>query len=161
VLTGLVRCWACRTVMTAGFRTGRARPIAAGASTPAASVRRRLTSLEAELLQLVEPVFWSVLGGDVAAHGLVDDDAAGAQLEADVARERRGLDVYLEAIEMADLDARIAAAGMRTRQERVQAAQAKLDDWRRGRAREQSTSRGCALIGPSSRRPRAATSSPV
>jgi hypothetical protein len=118
--------------MTAGFRTNRARTYRcrrfhAGGECPAPA-----DVLESELLQLVEPVFWSVLGGDVAAHGLVDDDALGAQLEADVARERRGLDVYLEAIEMAELDARIAAAGMRSRQERVQAAQAKLDDWRRG-----------------------------
>jgi hypothetical protein len=137
VLSGLVRCWGCRTVMTGAFTSGRQRVYRCRRFHSGGECAASAGALEAELLELVEPVFWEVLGADAAARGVEDDDGIGRRLQADVDRARRALEVYRDAEDLADLDPRMFAAGLRTRQEKLRAAQAALDDWRRGRAREQ------------------------
>lgn len=137
VLSGLVRCWHCRTVMTGAFTSGRQRVYRCRRFHSGGECSGPAGALEAEVLELVEPIFWRTLGADVRARGVTDDEGIGKRLQADVDRARRALEVYRDAEDLADMDPRIFAAGLRARQEKLNAAQRALDDWRRGRTREQ------------------------
>lgn len=138
VLTGLVRCWACRTVMT-------------GAYAPYQGERRRVyrcrgrhahgdcpdpaTAAEPELLALVEPIFWRVLADDAQATALRDDVGEGGRLQDDVDAAVRALEAYLAA-DFTGVDARLVAQGARGHQQRLDDARARLSDWRRGSDRQ-------------------------
>lgn len=134
-LSGLVRCWHCRTVMTGAFTTGRQRVYRCRRFHSGGVCPGPASALERELLELVEPVFWHTLGEDARAREVGPDGGDRAELVAERDRALRARDVYRDAEDIADMEPRIFAAGLRARQELVASTQAALDDWDRTHAR--------------------------
>lgn len=135
VLSGLVRCWHCRTVMTGNFsphrgeqrRVYRCRRRHAHGNCPSPA-----TAAEDALLELIEPMFWRELGHlESQVRSVEDVGRESAELEAAVEKAQRGLEAYRDAEDLAEMDPRMWAQGLKVRQQRVQDARTELEVWRR------------------------------
>lgn len=139
-LSGLVRCWSCRTVMTgalAPYRGGTRRIYRCRGRHAQGACPGPASAVEAELFELAEPVFWATLGADARARELADGSRDGERLEAAVVKATRALTVYRDSEEIAEMDGALFAEGLRVRQQRLSRARAELADWRRSLPREE------------------------
>lgn len=138
-LSGLIRCWACRTVMTGAwspYRGGRRRIYRCRTRHAQGTCPAPALASEAEAFALVEPVFWAVLAADAQAASVGEVAKEGARLDKAVERAKRALVVYRDSEDVADLEPDVFAQGLQVRQRRLRAARVALDGWRREQSRE-------------------------
>jgi hypothetical protein len=79
LLSGLVRCRACRHVMGAAWsqtKAGRVRAYRCNPGKASGRCPHPAFALERVLLELVEPIFWDLVGGDLVASPTEADDAS-------------------------------------------------------------------------------------
>jgi DNA invertase Pin-like site-specific DNA recombinase len=125
LLSGLVRCRACRHVMGAAWsqtKAGRVRAYRCNPGKASGRCPRPAFALERVLLELVEPIFWDLVGGDLVASPTEADDASARVQELERERERRvfARDQYRDDPDIQGaLPPRAYADGLGVRQRRV------------------------------------------